>query len=159
MVWLACPGIVWKTRKTNWHATCQGTLVHNHLSSLNQCRLILAKSVELTHMSWSPLKKKKSTGGEWIIERSPQILACKEKSPPPLSFCRLKLHVADLCVCVFWPVFYLSVWEQIYRWLLDKGATYTSISFGGELGILCLHLAILRRTLATLGSSSEWGCA
>ena len=33
--------------ETSSHATCQGTLGHSRLSSLNHCRLILAYRVEL----------------------------------------------------------------------------------------------------------------
>ena len=47
------------------HTTCQGTFGHSHLSSLSR---------ELI----STAKKKKSAGGDWFVEHSPNILASEE---------------------------------------------------------------------------------
>ena len=63
-------------------ATRQETLGYSRFSSLSHCGLILAweQKVDSACASWSPLSKKKSAGGKWIVEPSQNILASEEKA-------------------------------------------------------------------------------
>ena len=71
--------------------TYQGKQVHTQLIRKNSATVIsshwatvawswLEKKMELVYTSWSPFKKKKRPGGEWIIKPSPQILASEEST-------------------------------------------------------------------------------
>ena len=61
------------------NATRQGTLSHSRLSSLSHSGLILAKEWNLCVRANLHLKKTK-TGREWIVEHSPEFLACEEET-------------------------------------------------------------------------------
>ena len=68
-------------QETSSHAPCQGTLGHSRLRSLSNCGLILARRVELVSANYiSTSKKKKSAGGERMVEHSPKIRASEKKA-------------------------------------------------------------------------------
>ena len=75
--------------------------IHSHLSLLSHCGMTLALKVELVCASYLQLKKKKSAGEEWIIEPSPQILACHHIITLYMYIStNIRSHISYVCVCV-----------------------------------------------------------
>ena len=74
--------------ETSSHASRHGTLSTSRLTSLSHCGLILAERLQSVGANYATLWKK-SAGGKWMVERSPQILASEEKATTTVAL-RLK---------------------------------------------------------------------
>ena len=66
--------------ETSSHATCHEAFEHSRLSSLNHCRHTLRTECNQCARTNLHFKKKKSVGGEWMVEHSSKILASNEKA-------------------------------------------------------------------------------
>ena len=71
----------------------RGHLVYSHLSWLSHCGLTLLQREEFVCASWSPLKKKKNAGREWIIKPSTKIFACEEKATTTIYNAELNISM------------------------------------------------------------------
>ena len=106
--------------ETSSHATCQGTHGHSHLTFSTRWATMdwsWCKEWKLyAHANLHLQKKKKSAGGEWMVEHSPQILASEEKATTIIN---LKL----LCqsILVYWILMYslVCILSQFHSFCFD----------------------------------------
>ena len=118
MGWLCCPGIVWEPiTEPSSNTTCQGMLIHGHLSLLCHCGQILAKEKTphcwklLPHLAY--LSTLQNIGTPFCLSISVKVKCVKIFTQRVMSFNGHAVHLdyfrIVLFFCFFWFVLFICL--------------------------------------------------